>query len=487
MLRVRIADADVCRLPTAIELITAHRDTALRLRVLFLVSLIDIALSTPANAQRSANLRVAASESATTRVTTSRAEPAIPRTPAGDALRAWIEAFNRADTARFAAYARRFEADVVVSDELGFREQTGGFDLLEIERTDPRHVEFIVRERKSPMTAYGVIDVSATAPHRVSTRRFQPLGLNVTAAALRLDAATRARTVAAAAAILDTFYVSPDVAKRVGDTLRVRSARGAYRLHGNGVTFAMRLDDDLAALTHDKHLHLMYRVDVLPPDAHMSTVRSAEDAAREQARLNGIHCGFEKVEVLSGNVGYVKLDMFAGLEFCGAAASAAMTLVAGTRALIIDLRDNGGGEPAMVSYIASYLFDRRTHLNDLWTRRTGTTEEFWTRDSVPGLRFGGVKPAYVLTSSRTFSGGEEFTYDLQQLQRATIVGETTGGGAHPMSSHRIDDHFLIAVPFARPINPVTHTNWEGVGVRPDLKVPSEDALTTTLQRLARGH
>ena len=461
----------------------------MRLRVLFLVSLIDIALSTPANAQHSTNVRVAASVSvsATTRVTTSRAEPAIPRTPAGDALRAWIEAFNSADTTRLAAYARRFEADVVVSDELGFREQTGGFDLLEIERSDPRHVEFIVRERKSPMTAYGVIDVSATAPHRVSTRRFQPLGLNVTAAALRLDAATRARTVAAAAAILDSFYVSPAVAKRVGDTLRVRSARGAYRLHGNGVTFAMRLDDDLAELTRDKHLHLMYSVDVLPPDAHMATVRSADDAAREQARLDGIHCGFEKVEVLPGNVGYVKLDMFADPEFCGATASAAMSLVAGTRALIIDLRDNGGGEPAMVSTIASYLFDRRTHLNDLWTRRTGTTEEFWTRDSLPGLRFGGAKPVYVLTSSRTFSGGEEFAYDLQQLHRATIVGETTGGGAHPMSSHRIDDHFLIAVPFARPINPVTHTNWEGVGVTPDLKVASEVALTTALQRLARGH
>ena len=105
----------------------------------------------------------------------------------------------------------------------------------------------------------------------------------------------------------------------------------------------------------------------------------------------------------------------------------------------------------MVSYIASYLFDRRTHLNHLWTRRTGTTEEFWTRDSVSGLRFGGVKPVSVLTSSRTFLGGEEFAYDLQQLQRAAIIGETTGGGAHPMSSHRIDDQFLIAVPFARAV------------------------------------
>ena len=336
------------------------------------------------------------------------------------------------------------------------------------------------------MTAYGVIDVSADAPHRVAARRFQPLGANVSAAALRLDAATRARTIAAAAAMLDTFYVSPNVATRVADTLRARSARGVYRFYGNVVAFAMRLDDDLAALTRDKHLHLMYSVGTLPVDPPTSAMRTAVDAAKERARLDGIKCGFDTVEVLSGNVGYIKLDMFADPAFCGTTASAAMRVVAGTRALILDLRDNGGGEPAMVSYVASYLFDARTHLNDLWTRRTGTTEEFWTRDSVPGPRFGGAKPVYVLTSSRTFSGGEEFAYDLQQLKRATVIGENTGGGAHPMASHRIDDHFLIAVPFARPVNPVTHTNWEGVGVVPDVKVPAGDALETALRRVGRA-
>jgi C-terminal processing protease CtpA/Prc len=152
--------------------------------------------------------------------------------------------------------------------------------------------------------------------------------------------------------------------------------------------------------------------------------------------------------------------------------------------LIIDLRDNGGGRPDMVAYLSSYLFDSRTHLNDLWTRRTDKTEEFWTRDTIPGRRFGGVKPVYVLTSAQTFSGGEEFTYNLKNLKRATIVGETTGGGAHPVSGHRIDEHFRIDVPFARAINPITHTNWEGVGVTPDVVVPAKDALDTA-QRLLR--
>lgn len=465
--------------------ITFRRDIAVKLVIVLLQSLLAAALPAHAGAQTSATARDTVRS--TTHVTASAAALAAPRTPPLVALRAWLDAFNSADTARLGEYARRFEPTVVVDDELGFREQTGGFELVSIERSDPRHVEFIVRERKTPMTAYGVLDISAAEPVRVTARRFQPLGPNVSGAALRIDAIVRARTIAAAVAALDTFYVSPDVAKRAADSLRARSTRGAYSGYSNGVTFAMRLDDDLAELTHDKHLHLVYSVLALPPDfLATSDARSPDVMRRELARLDEINCGFSKVEVLAGNVGYVKFDMFGDPGVCEATASAAMAFVAGTRALILVLRDNGGGEPAMVTFVASYLFDRRTHLNDLWTRRTGTTEEFWTRDSVPGRRFGGTKPVYVLTSSRTFSGGEEFTYDLQQLKRATVVGETTGGGAHPMASHRIDAHFLITVPFARPVNPVTRSNWEGVGVAPHVTVPETDALATAIRLVRRG-
>ena len=148
------------------------------------------------------------------------------------------------------------------------------------------------------------------------------------------------------------------------------------------------------------------------------------------------------------------------------------------------MRENGGGTPQMVAYVISYLVSQRTHLNDAFERRTGETEQFWTRDDVPGPRFGGKKPIYVLTSSRTFSGAEEFAYDLQSLKRATIVGETTGGGAHMTASGRIGDHLLIRVPVRRAINPITHTNWEGVGVQPDVKVPADQALETA-RRLIR--
>jgi len=160
-----------------------------------------------------------------------------------------------------------------------------------------------------------------------------------------------------------------------------------------------------------------------------------------------------------------------------------MTSVAGTRALIVDLRENDGGSPTMVSYVSSYLFSRPTHLNDMWNRRTGRTEEFWTRDSVPGRRFGETKPVFVLTSTNTFSGGEEFAYNLKALKRATIVGEVTKGGAHPVGPRRVATEYVIAVPHSRPINPITRTNWEGVGVEPDIKVSAQDALAAAIKRL----
>ena len=404
--------------------------------------------------------------------------PTIPATPAGSVLRSWLDAFNSGDSARMEAYFRRFQPTGHTQDELMFRDQTGGFDLLSIERSEPRHIEFTVKERKSPMVGYGVLDVADSQPLRVTNRMLQAIGPNASASATRIDAATRARVIEGAIAQLDSFYVFPAAAKRMADTLHARLARGVYDRYDNGVTFAARLRDDLHEVMHDKHLGMNYSFRPIPvPPSGAPRQPSPEDIARQRAQMDAENCGFRKAEVLEGNVGYLKFDFFASPDVCGATASAAMNFLAGTRALIIDLRENGGGSPPMVALVASYLLPPHTHINDLWTRSPDSTEQFFTRDSVAGRHYGADKPVYVLTSHDTFSGGEEFTYDLKTQKRATIIGETTGGGAHPVRGRRIDDHFMIGVPFARAINPITHTNWEGAGVEPDIKVPADQALS----------
>jgi len=220
----------------------------------------------------------------------------------------------------------------------------------------------------------------------------------------------------------------------------------------------------------------MYSAEPLPPERE-DRGPSHEDIARQIEFMRTVNFGFEKVERLPGNVGYIDLRGFQPAQFGAETVVAAMNFLANTDALIIDLRRNGGGEPAMVALISSYLFGPEpVHLNDLYFRPDNSTRQWWTLPYVPGKRYGEKKEVYVLTSNRTFSAAEEFTYNLKNLKRATIVGETTGGGAHPGGPRRINEHFGIWVPSGRAINPITKTNWEGTGVKPDVDVPADQAL-----------
>jgi C-terminal processing protease CtpA/Prc len=176
--------------------------------------------------------------------------------------------------------------------------------------------------------------------------------------------------------------------------------------------------------------------------------------------------------------------MFADSEICASTAIAALNFLADSDVLILDLRDNHGGMSGMVVLIASYLFDEPIHLNDAYDRKNAI-KEFWTSPNVPGKKFIG-KPVFLLTSKATFSAAEDFCYAVKNLKRATLVGERTGGGAHPVDLQRIDDHFSIVVPLARSISPITKTDWEGAGVEPDVNVPAADALTEALARARAG-
>jgi C-terminal processing protease CtpA/Prc len=290
-----------------------------------------------------------------------------------------------------------------------------------------------------------------------------------------IDSKERAEVIDGAIQHLKSAYVFPDVAKRMEQAIRARVSRKEYDDIMTAQALADRLTEHLQEVSRDKHLRVQYSAKGFP---ERPGEPSAEDRARFLQNARRLNFGFEKIERLPGNVGYVDLRGFNGLVEAGDTAVAAMNFLANSDALIIDLRQNGGGSPAMIGIITSYLFDDAVHLNDFYWRESGETRQFWTSPFVQGRRFGEKKPVYVLTSNRTFSAAEEFTYNLKHLKRATIVGETTGGGAHPGGPRRINAHFAVWVPAGRAINPITKTNWEATGIEPHVKTEAKLALKT---------
>jgi hypothetical protein len=403
-------------------------------------------------------------------------------------LQAWLDAFNSGDRGRLEAYLKKYEPEKSVDSELNFRNQTGGFELIKIIQSDRLRIEFQVKEKAGPTNAVGKLEVKDADPAAVVrfSLRAIPAGMTAADMSKKIDAATRARVIDGAVAKLNEFYVFPETAKKMAEAVQARLKSGGYDAITDADDFAAKLTEDLRAVSHDKHLGVNFSPQVIPNrEPGPNPPPTPDPATLEQRRaqvLRRNNCAFEKVEWLPSNIGYLKFNGFAGPELCGPTVTTAMSFLANVDALIIDLRSNGGGSPDMVAYICSYLFAERTHLNDLYNRKEDKTTEYWTRD-VPGPRLA-KQPVFVLTSKRTFSGAEEFAYNLKNLKRAQIIGETTGGGAHPVSGHRIDDHFGIGVPFARAINPISKTNWEGTGVEPDVKVPAGDALETAKKMAA---
>jgi C-terminal processing protease CtpA/Prc len=192
------------------------------------------------------------------------------------------------------------------------------------------------------------------------------------------------------------------------------------------------------------------------------------------------NCTFETVKILPHHIGYLKLNSFPDVSICRSTAVAAMAALNGADAVIFDLRDNHGGYPEMVMLIAAYLFD---HPEYMYSPREAPTERLWTRSPVAGNRLAD-KPVYVLISGTTWSAAEQFSYDLKVLKRATLVGERTRGGAHAGVFYLIDDHFGMGIPEVKAVNPFSKTDWEGVGVEPDVKVMAGEALGTAMRLAA---
>ena len=318
--------------------------------------------------------------------------------------------------------------------------------------------------------------------------------------------------VAKSLALLRENYVFPELAGQVAAAVERRLAAGEYD-NLDEITLTELLTGHLQEATGDKHLAVRLgggpgrgpgprrgpgpgpgpglgrpaggqdgdraeREDGGPADHEVRRLKM-----RQMGRLDNF--GIHRVERLDGNIGYLDLRRVPMPENAGPAIAAAMELVAGTYALIIDLRRNGGGHPNGVAFWCSYLFpEEPVHLNDIFHADTGETRQFWSLPYVPGPRYLD-RPVYVLISSRTFSGGEDLCYTLQALGRAELIGETTGGGAHPTRPFPISAAVHIAIPFARSVNPVTGTNWQGTGVIPDASVPADEAYGAAYAKALR--
>lgn len=304
----------------------------------------------------------------------------------------------------------------------------------------------------------------------VASAQQGPLPADIT-----IDTAARSAVIDNLIKELNDGYVFAETAKKMEADLRARSANKEYDQMTSARAFAEKLTADLQAVSKDKHLRVRYSANAIPVRKERNEPTEAE---KEQGRSfnKRINFGFEKVERLQGNIGYIDLRGFNDHEAGAETVAAAMGFLANTESLIFDLRQNGGGNPFMIALISSYLFgDKPVHLNDMHWRKQGTTDEFWTKPESAKIKFTN-KDIYVLTSNYTFSGAEEFSYNLKNLKRATIIGETTGGGAHPGGMVRLHEHFGVFVPVGRAINPISKTNWEGTGVEPDIKAPKEQAL-----------
>ena len=290
-----------------------------------------------------------------------------------------------------------------------------------------------------------------------------------------IDARMQLEVIDSVTGALNEIYVFPEVAEKMEKHLRKQYKNKKYKEITSLKEFADKLTADLQEISKDRHLWVRFASDELLARFESDTLTDEEKKRELKEKRRDNFC-FKEIKVLEGNIGYVDFRCFSEATDAGPTAIAAMNFLAYTDAIIFDLRQNGGGSPSMIQLISSYFFDEPKHLNSFYIRKSDSTQQFWSHAYVPGPRMSHVD-LYVLTSSYTFSGAEEFTYNFKNMERATIIGETTGGGAHPIDIRAFENlNVGMSLPFGRAVNPISGTNWEGTGITPHIEVSQEKAL-----------
>ncbi len=289
-----------------------------------------------------------------------------------------------------------------------------------------------------------------------------------------LDTNSKTKIITSIIDELEQGYVFLEKAVKIGKILRRHQKKNKYKTISDANEFAAILTEQLQQETGDKHLQVEFSSEMIPTDT--DTKAQEARAAFEMEMWRAHNFGFEKIERMKFNIGYLKLTAFGPVNEVGPLLASAMNLLNNTDSLIIDLRGNFGGNEQTVQLLASYLLNQRTHLLDMVKRKGNRTDQHWSSDYVEGQRFGEEKDVYILIDKNSFSAAEDFSYTMKNLSRATLIGETSGGAANSGDTVRLDEHFNLFLPTARGVSPITKTNWEGIGVIPDIKVAGEGAL-----------
>ena len=281
----------------------------------------------------------------------------------------------------------------------------------------------------------------------------------------------RVEMIDSVAAIFVERYVYPEMGMQMDSMLKSNLANGVYDNDSSLSDFTQSISDDLRQLSNDLHI----RVNPIPENRFY--VVEGQKITEEQIFLKSLeNFGWGKLEWLPGAVGYIKIDKFEDVAYAGKIAEAALSFMANSQAIIIDLRDHHGGHENMQQLVASYFFDEPTQLSSLYWTYLDSLKEAWTSTNISWSSLAG-KDLYILVSNQTASGAEAFAYNMKHQGNATIVGEKTAGAAHWSDWYEFPKLGLVAhVPVARPINPVTQTSWEGTGVIPDILAPAGKAF-----------
>jgi C-terminal processing protease CtpA/Prc len=295
-----------------------------------------------------------------------------------------------------------------------------------------------------------------------------------------LGDAERGRVVTTTARLLDSLYVDRRLAHEMSAWLRDGLRNGRWDRIGSASAFADTVTAQLRAISHDQHVHLSLdaRDSRLVENVTMAERKRRYDDAMQE--ITDGNFGIPETRILAGNVALLRMDNFIIPKFGSPALAAAMAMVNHSRALIIDLRHNGGGHSDQYVLMMSYFLDRPVKIGESFTRPDSAIEQAWTYAVVPGPRYDPGKPVYVLTSRQTFSAAEALAGALRRYRHAIVVGDTTRGGGHTGDFYPIGTRFMLFVPTGASTN---GDDVEGAGLRPDVAVPSASALETA-HRLA---